>query len=159
MTSSRLTALLNELGDCLQAASDSGTSPQGSELQLHARIRTVLVSLFAECIDTKTGWHDVFRALCAVCRSCTASCHTMVSRSLMLLWMKEYCSDAVKDKDLISLLNLINMALEKFRRIVRDDNGVTVFTIMGQTIHLLAEERLRYVIPYHQSCSFKFDAL
>lgn len=55
MTGSRLTALLNELGDCLQAASDSGTSPQGSELQLHTRIRTVLVSLFAECIDTKTG--------------------------------------------------------------------------------------------------------
>ncbi len=69
MTSSRLTALLNELGDCLQAASDSGTSPQGSELQLHARIRTVLVSLFAECIDTKTGLHYAppgLRAFCAV---------------------------------------------------------------------------------------------
>ncbi len=65
MTSSRLTALLNELGDCLQAASDSGTSPQGSELQLHARIRTVLVSLFAECIDTKTGC--VTRPLMAYC--------------------------------------------------------------------------------------------
>lgn len=52
------------------------------------------------------------------------------------------CFIAVKDRDLISLLNLINMALEKFRRIVRDDNGATVFTIIGQTIHLLAEERL-----------------
>ena len=42
------------------------------------------------------------------------------------------------------------MALEKFRRIVRDDNGATVFTIIGQTIHLLAEERLMYV-PFTSS--------
>ena len=70
MTSSRLTALLNELGDCLQAASDSGTSPQGSELQLHARIRTVLVSLFAECIDTKTGLHHALLAYVLSALSC-----------------------------------------------------------------------------------------
>lgn len=55
MASDRLSALLNDLSDCLMAASDSSNSPHGSELQLSTRMRTVLVSLLGECIDVKTG--------------------------------------------------------------------------------------------------------
>ncbi len=55
MASDRLSALLNDLSDCLMAASDSTSSPYGSELQLSTRMRTVLVSLLGECIDVKTG--------------------------------------------------------------------------------------------------------
>ncbi len=55
MASDRLSALLNDLSDCLMAASDSSGSPHGSELQLSTRMRTVLVSLLGECIDVKTG--------------------------------------------------------------------------------------------------------
>ena len=55
MPGSRLSTLLHDLSDCLQAASDSGTSPQGSEVQLHSRMRTVLVDLLAEGINDKEG--------------------------------------------------------------------------------------------------------
>lgn len=55
MATERLSVLLNDLSDCLMAASDSSNSPHGSELQLSSRMRTVLLSLLKECIDVKSG--------------------------------------------------------------------------------------------------------
>jgi len=57
-----------------------------------------------------------------------------------------HCCGAVGEKQLVTLLNLVNLALQRIPRTVRDDNGATVLTIIGQTIHLLAEERLMYGI-------------
>ena len=62
MSSERLSSLLNDLSDCLMAASDASNSPQGSELILSARMRTVLLSLLGECINAKTGAASVFSA-------------------------------------------------------------------------------------------------
>jgi hypothetical protein len=55
MASERLSVLLDDLSDCLMAASDSSNSPHGSEIQLSSRMRAVLVSLLGECIHVKTG--------------------------------------------------------------------------------------------------------
>ncbi|BDA43155.1 Serine/threonine-protein kinase ATR at C-terminar half [Coccomyxa sp. Obi] len=108
MASDRLSALLNDLSDCLMAASDSSSSPHGSELQLSTRMRTVLVSLLGECIDVKT----------------------------------------VKEKDLKVLLNLVNLALQRIPKMVRDDRGATVLIIFSQILPLLAEERLTNLHGY-----------
>ena len=54
---------------------------------------------------------------------------------------------AVKERELVTLLNLVNMALQRIPRIVSDDDGATLLTIIGQTTSLLAEERLAYVLP------------
>jgi hypothetical protein len=50
---------------------------------------------------------------------------------------------AVRDKDLKVLLNLVNLALQRIPKMVRDDRGATVMTIFSQILPLLAEERLQ----------------
>ena len=136
MASSRLSSLLNDLGDCLTTASDSSTSPQGSDAQLHTRMRTVLVSLLAECINSKSGasesqsWPEV-------------NCHKSAAPGQHVL---NPSARAVKERELVTLLNLVNMALQRIPRIVSDDDGATLLTIIGQTTSLLAEERLAYVL-------------
>ncbi len=49
---------------------------------------------------------------------------------------------AVKDKDLKVLLNLVNLALQRIPKMVRDDRGATVLIIFSQILPVLAEERL-----------------
>lgn len=49
---------------------------------------------------------------------------------------------AVKEKDLKVLLKLVNLALQRIPKMVRDDQGATVLTIFSQILPLLAEERL-----------------
>ena len=63
------------------------------------------------------------------------------------------CAPAVKERELVTLLNLVNMALQRIPRIVSDDNGATLLTIIGQTPSLLAEERLAYVLPMHAAAT------
>lgn len=63
----------------------------------------------------------------------------------MSQWVHMGCCHAVKPKELATLLNLVNLTLERIPRVVRDDNGATLCTIIGHTIHFLAEERLKYV--------------
>lgn len=50
---------------------------------------------------------------------------------------------AVRDKDLKVFLNLVNLALQRIPKMVRDDRGATVMTIFSQILPLLAEERLQ----------------
>ena len=56
MSSAKLLAsMLNELSECLGQASDSGTSPNPSELLIHERMRNVMFILLEECINISTG--------------------------------------------------------------------------------------------------------
>ena len=41
------------------------------------------------------------------------------------------------------LLRLVNLALQRVPKMVRDDRGATALTIFGQILPLLAQERLR----------------
>ena len=136
MASSRLSSLLNDLGDCLTTASDSSTSPQGSDAQLHTRMRTVLVSLLAECINSKSGTSEP--------QSCPLNCYQSAATASFVTTPS---GPAVKERELVTLLNLVNMALQRIPRIVSDDDGATLLTIIGQTTSLLAEERLACVLP------------
>lgn len=55
------------------------------------------------------------------------------------------CAFAVKQKELVVLLNLVNLALQRIPKMVREDNGSTVLIIFSQIMPLLAEERLKSV--------------
>ena len=154
MASSRLSSLLNDLGDCLTTASDSSTSPQGSDAQLHTRMRTVLVSLLAECINSQSGTSEP--------QSCPLHCHQTEATAS---YVTNPSSPAVKERELVTLLNLVNMALQRIPRIVSDDDGATLLTIIGQTTSLLAEERLACVLsnmlllrPHTESFCIQFIA-
>lgn len=156
-----MSSLLRDLSECLMGTSDSGTSPQGSEVQMHSRLRTVLVSLVAECIDSKTGTPR--DTSCLLCFWRLVALNGMQRRLCMSQWEHMGWCHAVKPKELATLLNLVNLALERIPRVVRDDNGATLCTIIGHTIHFLAEERLKYVsFPFccmlypHNRCSLAF---
>lgn len=44
------------------------------------------------------------------------------------------------------LLRLVNLALQRVPKMVRDDRGATALTIFGQILPLLAQERLRFAV-------------
>ena len=53
------------------------------------------------------------------------------------------------------LLRLVNLALQRVPKMVRDDRGATALTIFGQILPLLAQERLRcarFVLSCLQVC-------
>ena len=130
MSNQRLSALLNDLSDCLMAASDTSNSPQGSELLLSARMRTVLLSLLGECINAKTG-------ASVACKPADEPINALGSYSSNTDFA------AVKDKELQVLLNLVNLALQRIPKMVTDDAGATLLTIFSHILPLLAQERLR----------------
>ncbi len=49
----------------------------------------------------------------------------------------------MKEKELVVLLNLVNLALQRIPKMVREDNGTTAIIIFSQVLPLLAEERLK----------------
>ena len=80
--------------------------------------------------------------------SCSRDPITLITSLLRLPWyVTSFSAPAVKERELVTLLNLVNMALQRIPRIVSDDDGATLLTIIGQTTSLLAEERLAYVLP------------
>ena len=101
-------------------------------------MRTVLVSLLAECINSKSGTSEP--------QPWPVSLD--INPLQLHRWLTVQSAPEVKERELVTLLNLVNMALQRIPRIVSDDDGATLLTIIGQTTSLLAEERLAYVLPF-----------
>ena len=101
-------------------------------------------------------------SLVRLSHSCPLYCHESEATAS---YVTAPSGPAVKERELVTLLNLVNMALQRIPRIVSDDDGATLLTIIGQTTSLLAEERLACVLlnmlllrPHTESFCIQFIA-
>lgn len=139
-----LIKLLQELSDCLIAASEDPSSTQGSEGEtLASKLRTVLLLLLTHCVEGGMAQSSKGRTYSD--ESCF-HLHTPLAKGELALTATSCV--AASETDFVDVLKLANIAMKRFPKVFTENSCATAAKMLQLLLVVYPEPRSRQAPPF-----------